>query len=220
MTTVCLFEIFILRVHMTHSPNPEWSVVWSRTELFSGYLVKLLQLRAVWTDVQEMTIREDTRRRRSWPAFLVYNYVNEPLRRFHKNNSINIFNDIKWCWVNESHHRPWSLYWEEHLQNKILNVYSEHFRGAFAYIYCDWLKFPSLISRIWGPYAVTTNYLQEAMSLRSHQSLSYSRTSKFFMGPQRSLRCSQEPSTGTYPAVHTTPSYFWDPLYCILQPRY
>jgi hypothetical protein len=38
--------------------------------------------------------------------------------------------------------------------------------------------------------------------LRSHQLYSHSRTSQQFMGPESSIRCSQEHSTGLYPELY------------------
>jgi hypothetical protein len=55
------------------------------------------------------------------------------------------------------------------------------------------------------------NQLHEAESVRSQQSLSYSRFSQHFMAPEVSLPCLQEPTACYYPetdnADQTTPSY-------------
>jgi hypothetical protein len=79
---------------------------------------------------------------------------------------------------------------------------SKHIQGL-----CHFLQNPLQLSIIchhavwrytWSSYWLTYLRVAECF-LRSHQSLSYSRTSQHFMDPEGWLPCSEEPSTSPYP---------------------
>jgi hypothetical protein len=84
----------------------------------------------------------------------------------------------------------------------IITVYTAFLTFA---VYSSLLVLPTLASvYIMGAFVLETMPLSEMVeihcnySFRSHQSLSYSRTSQHFMEPEGSLPCSQELTTGHY----------------------